>query len=137
MPARNLRCLFTQRPGKAMAPNRDTAPGGRVKLEEDMTYFSDNHTMERFVSPATQARYEKAQATAQGITGAILSIRRQVSIITQAVAGPLERHARARRTAKVLHGLSDRQHLDIGLHRVEIDAVAHDTVEAQVGRRHM
>jgi uncharacterized protein YjiS (DUF1127 family) len=102
-----------------------------------MTYFSDNHTMERFVSPASQARYEKAQATAQGITGAIVSICRHVSNITQAVTGPLERHARARRTAKMLHGLSDSQLRDIGLHRVEIDLVAHDTVEARVGRRHM
>jgi uncharacterized protein YjiS (DUF1127 family) len=117
----------------AGAPRR----GWRVKLEDEMAYTLDKHATEGFVSPATQARFDRALATAQDITGTILAICRDVSNATEAFVGPMARQSRARRTAKVLRGLSDRQLADIGISRVEIGAVAHEAVEAQVNRRHM
>ena len=102
-----------------------------------MAYYSDNHAIEEFVSPATQARFEKTLATSQSITGNILSICREISEAMEAVAIPVTRRARVRRTATVLHGLSDRQLADIGVARAEIDVVAHGSVKAQVGHHHV
>jgi uncharacterized protein YjiS (DUF1127 family) len=102
-----------------------------------MAYTFDRHAAVGFVAPVAQARFDRALATAQGITGTAFAICREISRLTDALVGPLSRHARAQRTAKVLRGLSDRQLADIGISRVEIGAVAHEAVEAQVVRRHI
>jgi uncharacterized protein YjiS (DUF1127 family) len=102
-----------------------------------MAYYLDKHDTDGFVSPATQARFEKSLATAQTITGTILSVNREISTFVDQMFGPIQRHAKARRTAKALHGLTDQQLSDIGVARGEIDAVAHEAVEARVIRRHV
>lgn len=102
-----------------------------------MAYYLDKHEMEGFVSPATQARFEKSLAIAQGITGTILSVCRAGSSVMGSVVQPMISDARARRTAKVLRGLSDHQLADIGVARAEIDVVAHDAVEARIVRHHV
>jgi len=102
-----------------------------------MAYYMDKHTLEGFVSPATQARFDKSLAIAQEITGTFLSICRAGSCLVGSMAAPTMRRSRTRRTAKLLRGLSDHQLADIGVARAEIDAVAHDAVEARIVRRHV
>ncbi len=102
-----------------------------------MAYYTDNREHHEFVSPTTQARFDKILATAEVVTGTLHTIGHAVAQVATAVTEPAARRTRVNRTAKILRGLSDEQLSDIGVQRTEIDFGAHETADDRVGQRHI
>ena len=96
----------------------ETAPAGGNALTRLGFSFEDRRLIERW------ARYERAAMLADGLTDAILWVRRQVQHFTAAVKADFKLRA----AEAQLHRMSDRELADLGLCRADITFAVREAV---------